>query len=58
MSYIWLLIVCGFSLKLDRSWREEITVTVVVDGDGGFLRRKHSLKEDNLHYNVDPPNFR
>ena len=35
MSCIWLLIGWGFLPKLGRSWRGEITVTVVMDRDGG-----------------------
>jgi hypothetical protein len=35
MSCIWLLIGCGCLTKLAGSWREEITVTVGVDRDGG-----------------------
>jgi hypothetical protein len=58
LSYIWLLIGCGCLTKLGRSWRGEITLDYG-RGQGWWwkqcVRRKHSLKEDDMQDNVDPP---
>ena len=60
MRCVWLLIGCGFLPKLGGSWRGEITLTVVVDRDGGgsSLHRKHSFKEYKMQDNVGLPSCR